>query len=125
MQKGMIQGLYDMAGVSPTGQEMTSAEEAKLRKALDGNKKLFSSNKEIFKDEPKFHTCSLYDPCPICSKCRNKGSHLYVRCQVCTIPICTHTYKDRTYMIRRDNFKLAVSLEIKEGLLEMAKEANP
>ena len=60
---------------------------------------------DIFEEkEPKAKTCPRYNPCPICSKCMNKASHLYVACQICNIPICSHTYKNREDMIKRDNF---------------------
>jgi hypothetical protein len=119
----LIQGLYDMA-TTTNDEGLTVFDEQKLRRALEGNKRLFANNKDFFKEEPKFHTCALYDPCPICSKCRNKASHLYVRCQTCTIPICVHTYKDRKFMIRRNNFAINATTEIKEAIRNMAKEAE-
>ena len=92
----------------------------KLLKEIQANNNYVRSNKDIFMEgEPKFETCSLYDPCPICSKCQNKASHLYVRCETCKIPICTHKYKDRQFMIRRENFKLNVPKEVKEHLKEL------
>lgn len=99
---------------------MSKFDEAKLRKALEGNDKLMARNKDIFEaNEPNAKTCPMYDPCPICMKCLNKASHLYARCQKCKIPICTHTYKDRVNMIRRKNFAIKVTTEtynkMKEG----------
>jgi len=49
-------------------------------------------------------TCPRYQPCPICYRCDNKASHLFVKCQVCEIPYCTHTQREREFMIRRENF---------------------
>jgi hypothetical protein len=118
-----IKGLYDMA--QTTNEEGLSVlDEQKLRRALDGNKKLFGKNSDIFAEEPKSQTCSMYNPCPICSKCLNKASHLYVRCQTCGIPICVHTYKDKKFMIRRENFAIIPSPEVKGAIRQMAKEAE-
>jgi hypothetical protein len=115
-----MKGLYDMAQ-SKDENGLSKFDEQKLRRALDGNKKLFSRNAEVFaQGEPRFHTCKMYDPCPICDKCRNKASHLYVKCQNCQIPICVHTYADRSKMIRRENFKLNVVDNVKDQLKEIA-----
>ena len=94
----------------------------KLIKEL-GNSRPIKTNKEIFEDEePKAKTCIMYNPCPICHKCQNKASHLYVKCQTCKIPICTHKYKDREYMIRRNNFRIEVTDEVKKELKELGKK---
>lgn len=53
--------------------------------------------------------CSMYDPCPICFKCMNKATHLYVRCGDCPVQFCGHNHKQRSYMIRRENFAISVS----------------
>ena len=124
MSNGFIKGMYDMAGISPTGQEMTATEERKLREAMSENNKLFSKNSETFAEEPKFHTCKMYSPCPICHKCGNKASHLYVRCQTCRIPICVHTYANKKLMIKRENFKLNTNGDIKQAIREMVKETE-
>lgn len=108
--------LYDMA-TSKDENGLSKFDEAKLRKELEGNKNFMAKNKDIFAKEPRFHTCSLYLPCPICEKCRNKASHLYVRCQECQIPICVHDHKAITTMIKRQNFSLGdVSKETKDAL---------
>lgn len=107
----LVEQLYDIAKTE-NEQGLTVMDEQKLRRALDGNNKLFASNKNIFeKEEPKAKTCKMYDPCPICFKCRNKASHLYVRCQTCQIPVCVHTYEQKKKMILRKNFKIKVSEE--------------
>lgn len=95
----------------------------KLIKEIQGNKNLCKFNRTMFEEEEKkFNSCYLYNPCPICDKCQNKASHLYVKCQTCKIPICTHTYKDRKFMIRRDNFKLNVSKEVEEKIKRKSDE---
>lgn len=111
----MIQGLYDAAKSdtvdNATG--MPKMDEQKLRRFLDSNNDLLQNNKDIFeKREPKTKTCLRYMPCPICSKCQNKASHLYVSCQTCSIPICSHTYADRDKMIKRKNFVLYTDRDI-------------
>ena len=112
MSNSFIEGLYNSAGIEKSP-EMSKADGLKLRKTLEGNNKLMGRNKDMFRAaEPRFSTCLSYNPCPICDKCQNKASHLYVKCQLCLIPICTHTYKDRVRMIRRDNFKIIVSKEV-------------
>lgn len=79
----------------------------------------FRTNKEIFEEvEKNLKTCARYNPCPICNKCLNKASHLYVKCEVCKIPICVHTNRDRVFMIRRDNFEIKVD---KKTILKLRK----
>ena len=117
-----IKSLYDRnlrqtATEGPGGQMMTELDERKLRRELDGNKKLMARNAETFSaGEPKFHSCAMYQPCPICDKCRNKASHLYVRCQTCQIPICVHTHAQRKKMIRRENFMLNLDASTKASI---------
>lgn len=50
--------------------------------------------------------CVRYDPCPICYKCRQKASHLFLRCQDCGVPRCIHTEAERALMIKRENFAI-------------------
>lgn len=96
-------------------------ENHKMIKELSKQSKM-NSNREMYDEhEPKSRTCNLYSPCPICFKCQNKASHLYVRCQTCEIPICTHKYKDREFMIRRDNFRLHLSEESKKHFSDLDK----
>jgi hypothetical protein len=55
--------------------------------------------------------CALYEPCPLCYKCMVKASHLYIKCENCEVPFCGHNHKQRSYMIRRENFAIKVSDE--------------
>lgn len=121
MANKFIERLYDIADTK-NDQGMSKFDEQKLRKALEGNNKLLSRNKKAFEEnEPKFHSCNLYDPCPLCDKCRNKASHLYVRCQTCEIPICVHTHKDKEKMLKRNNFSAKVSDETYNIISEISK----
>lgn len=97
--------------------------EQAILKDINQNHNFAKKNKDIFEEkEKKYSTCPRYDPCVICDKCQNKASHLYVSCQVCKIPICTHTYKDRQYMIRRNNFEIFVDNDVKNELIELGNE---
>lgn len=122
-KNNFIEGLYEMAKsdnqVDPvTG--LPKMDEQKLRRALEQNRKLGTRNKDNYEaGEPKFKTCPRYDPCPICDKCRAKASHLYVACQTCKIPICSHTYEDRDKMIKRKNFEIKVTPEVMEAVLDI------
>ena len=128
MGNNFIQGLYDMAKSDSQIDPVTGVpkfDEQKLRRAMETNQKLGRRNKDVFQDgEPKFHTCPRYDPCPICDKCRAKASHLYVACQTCKIPICSHTYADREKMIKRDNFTIIVAPEIMDEIISIDKSAD-
>jgi len=124
MANGMIQMLYESAksdsNVDSNG--IPKFDEAKLRRNLEANKKLGARNKDVFANgEKRFKTCPRYNPCPICDKCSNKASHLYVSCQECKIPICTHTYEDKNRMIKRSNFSIPVSEEVMAGIKELAQ----
>lgn len=127
MSKEFLKKLYDMAAEFDEEEGIDKFNEAKFRKEMalieESNKKNNKSNKEIFAEgEPRFHNCQWYEPCPICDKCKNKASHLYVRCQNCQIPICSHTHKNKSTMIRRANFELVVKdKEIRESILELKK----
>lgn len=55
--------------------------------------------------------CSMYQACPICFKCENKASHLYLKCQSCPIQFDGHNHKHKSWAIRRDNFAINVSEE--------------
>lgn len=116
----MIQGLYDAAAGLPDSNGIPKFDEQKLRRTLNENQKFGLRNKTVFEStEKKFYTCPRYNPCPICDKCMNKASHLYVSCQTCTIPICSHTYADREHMIKRKNFVRFVSPEVMEAIKEL------
>lgn len=118
-----LQGIYDMVGYTPEKENVF--EEQKFKKSIEGNKNLGRRNKENFIENKEcFMDCVRYNPCPICDKCQNKASHLYVKCQICQIPICTHKHKDRNFMIKRNNFKLKVSKETIEKLNILAEEAR-
>ena len=122
-----IQMLYDAAksdSVDPiTG--LPKFDEQKLRRALEQNNKLGRRNKDNYEaGEPKFKSCPRYEPCPICDKCRNKASHLYVACQTCKIPICSHTYEDRDKMIKRKNFEIKVTEEVMNVIKKIDEEVD-
>ena len=105
-----LDGLYDMVGFKPEQED--KFEEARFKKHMQDTAGNVKRNKKMF-DENKncFTKCPRYNPCAICDKCQNKASHLYIRCQTCEIPICTHKYNDRVFMIKRKNFAITVSRE--------------
>lgn len=124
-QNGFIENLYEMAksnSIDPISGQY-KFDEQKLRRELDKNDKLMRNNKDIFMEqEPKYFSCPRYLKCPICSKCQNKASHLYVACQTCKIPICSHTYADREKMIKRKNFTTYVSNDIMNSIKELSRK---
>ena len=123
MKNNFLQGLYEAAAGLPDENGIPKFDEQKLRRELDKNDRLMKNNKDIFEEsEPKTKTCPRYNPCPICSKCMNKASHLYVTCQTCKIPICSHTYADRDKMIKRKNFIVYVSDDIMNSIKELSLE---
>lgn len=63
-----------------------------------------SKNQETLREIALNRSCSRYQPCPICFKCMLKASHLFIECQNCEIPICSHNEKARNWMIKRENF---------------------
>ena len=116
-----LKGLYDMKDFNKKDNNMI-IQEQKLAKTIKDNMSNYKTNKQIFDEtESCFTKCPRYDPCPICNKCLNKASHLYVKCAVCEIPICVHKYKDKEYMIRRNNFSINVSKETMEAIKEGGK----
>lgn len=120
MNNGLIQGLYEAAAGLPDENGISKFDEQKLRRNLDANTKLFQRNRDNYQaGESKFDSCPRYDPCPICDKCRNKASHLYVSCQTCRIPICSHTYADRDKMIKRNNFTTIVDKETMDAIKKL------
>ena len=56
--------------------------------------------------------CIRYEPCPICYKCRVKGSHLYAKCDECALELCVHEDKHIGYFIKRDNFSTPMPQEV-------------
>lgn len=83
-----------------------------LIKNIEDNMKKHKSNKELFEESSNcFTKCPRYNPCPICGKCQNKASHLYYKCEICEIPMCTHKYKDRENMIKREKDTIYVTKE--------------
>ena len=126
MANRTIEALYDMAASDSQVDPVTGIpkfDEQKLRRELAKNERLGKRNRDIFEQyEKKFKTCPRYDPCPICDKCRNKASHLYVSCQTCQIPICSHTYADRDNMIKRKNFVIYASKDTMDAIKMLDKE---
>ena len=123
MKNNFLKGLYDAAAGLPDANGIPKFDEQKLRRKLDKNAKLMRNNKDIFEqEESKTKTCPRYNPCPICSKCQNKASHLYVACQTCKIPICSHTYADREKMIKRKNFIIYVPDDTMNIIKELSAE---
>jgi hypothetical protein len=120
----LFDGLQEIAAGAPDENGIPKFEEQKLRRYLK-NTRLGSPNKIVFEQkEKKFKTCPRYNPCPICDKCMNKASHLYVACQTCKIPMCSHKYSDREKMIKRENFSIPVTDEVYEAIVELDKEIN-
>jgi len=123
----LIEGLYDAAksNVIDEATGLPKMDEQKLRRYLDGNNNLMRNNRDMFEEkEPKFKTCPRYNPCPICSKCQNKASHLYISCQTCGIPICSHSYNDRDKMIKRQNFTMLVDDVTMNSIKELDKSVT-
>lgn len=119
------EGLYDLAAGAPDENGIPKFDEQKLRRNLEKNKKLGRRNMDVFRMyEPKFQTCPRYNPCPICDKCQNKASHLYVECQDCQIVTCSHTYADRKKMIKRKNFVEYVDKETMDEIKKLAVEVH-
>lgn len=118
-----LEGLYDMIGFKPEKENVF--EEQRLRQAVENSKGLCKRNKDIFNEHADcYNKCIRYDPCPICDKCQNKASHLYVKCQTCQIPICVHKYHDRDFMIKRKNFKIYVSKDTMNQLDKLAEKVK-
>lgn len=65
--------------------------------------------------------CSMYEPCPICFKCQNKATHLYVRCEECPVQFCGHNHKQRSFIIRRENFAIKITDEAGKHFLEASE----
>lgn len=119
--KRFIETLYEMSAVED-GNAIPKFDKNKLKTNLNSSK-LIGRNKDIFKsNEPRFETCLSYNPCVICDKCQNKASHLYVKCQLCLIPMCTHTHNDRVKMIKRWDSTINVTDNTKRELRKLFKK---
>ncbi|AIY85200.1 hypothetical protein U729_3158 (plasmid) [Clostridium baratii str. Sullivan] len=105
----------------------SSYEKRRITEDMLLDKSVGRTNLDIFSEEEKFYTCLQYDPCPICRKCLNKASNLYVRCQNCAIPICAHSHDVKEKMIKRKNFEIKLpdrDLENIEKFIEGSKIKN-
>ena len=108
-KNNFIEAIYDLTSVKDDN-GISRFEERKLRDYIKKNNNIGRQNIDIFAEgEPRFYTCRQYDPCPICRKCLNKASNLYVKCENCKIPICSHTYEAKDKMIKRKNFEIRLS----------------
>jgi hypothetical protein len=120
----LFDGLQEVAAGAPVENGIPKFEEQKLRRFIK-QQKLGSPNRIFFEEhEPKFKTCPRYNPCPICDKCMNKASHLYVACQTCKITICSHTYIDKERMIKPKNFAIPVDKETYEAIEALDREVT-
>ena len=82
------------------------------------------SNKNDFEEElTRIGGCRRYLPCPICYKCSNKASHLYIKCQICRIPACVHTHREKEAMIKRENFFIPVSEDVMAAITHKGEAA--
>lgn len=103
-----ISGI-DMVNTKDTG-KLTHHQEQEMRAAMTSNQNTMRNNADIYAENcPEYFTCHQYQPCPICNKCKNKASNLYVACQNCQIPICGHKQSDIERMIKRSNFKMKMT----------------
>lgn len=68
--------------------------------------------------------CAMYDPCPICFKCQNKASHLYERCINCAVQFCGHNHKQRSMIIRRENFAIKITDSTGREFLKLSEQAK-
>jgi hypothetical protein len=92
---------------------------------IQNNAMRLRNNKDDFdKELARIGGCRRYLPCPVCYKCESKSSHLYIKCQLCRIPACVHTYKEKEAMIKRANFFVLVTGEIMTAIREKAEMVN-
>lgn len=66
--------------------------------------------------------CIRYEPCPVCYKCRVKGSHIYSKCDKCPIDICVHKDEHISRFVVRDNFETPMSEVIANYFKDKEKE---
>lgn len=112
-----IQGMYDASAGIPDENGIPKMDQQKLKRIME-NSNTGRRNDDIFAEEPKSRTCPRYDPCPICRKCMNKSSALYIACQYCKIPTCSHSYKQKDTMILRKNFTQYVSEDVMAAIIK-------
>ena len=86
--------------------------------------RLHSNRDDFDEEQSRIGGCRRYLPCPICYKCCNKASHLYIKCQLCRIPACVHTHREKEAMIRRANFFVPVTGEVMAAIIEGAGELD-
>lgn len=99
--------------------KMTYTEEKAIKTELSKKRNFMRNNADIYAEETtEFHYCPRYKPCPICNKCKNKNSGLYLECEECRIPICGHTPHQMAKMIRRENFRMGIDGPLKTILKE-------
>lgn len=67
-------------------------------------------------------TCSRYEPCPVCYKCRVKGSHIYDKCDKCPIELCIHKDEHIGRFIVRDNFATPMQEDVSNFLKEQEQK---
>lgn len=116
-----IKGLYDASAGIPDENGIPKMDEQKLKRTMDKSN-IGRRNEDIFAEEPKSKSCPRYEPCPLCRKCMNKSSALYVACQYCKIPTCSHTYEQKEKMIRQSNFRHIVSKDVMQAIIDMDKK---
>lgn len=124
--KGRLKGLYDLVNYDSNNNLKDKLEEQKFSKHIKENSNRFCMrNRDKFLEHKEcFINCPRYNPCPICDKCQNKASNLYVKCQICMIPICIHKYNDRKFMIRRENFRIKPNDKIKNNIKKIIESVK-
>ena len=103
------------------GTEEVQIEEQDFAEQFDAHNKMpgeIISRKEDLLDIGAH--CNRYEPCPICYKCRVKGSHIYEKCSTCQINLCVHEPRLIDKWIVRDNFAQELPKEVCEHLDSIA-----
>lgn len=118
--KDLGAGSFDEMIDLVSQKEMTNWHEDVVMKKAANDSQAFRSSKDIYLEEiERVGGCNRYDPCKMCYKCKNKASHLYVKCQLCRVPICVHKYSDVAKMIKRDNFKIELPEDVAKDMLNI------
>lgn len=120
IDKDDLESMAKLANKTFGSEEVQITEEDfvdKFDKHLKAPKEL-PTNKEQMYDIGEH--CNRYEPCPICNKCRVKGSHIYEKCDTCPIPICVHENKIIERLIVRDNFKQKLPDNVAQCIKEEA-----